>query len=87
MKRFGWIVALIAATTDTVALASTCPAFVWLGEDAKARDTFFFRLSGTCESIEIDAIEVAPVDRRNEEERTWRISVDRFTKRSKPSKP
>jgi len=62
MKRFVCFVFVIAVCGISVAVASTCPAFVWLGGDAKTRDTFFFGASGTCESIEIDSIQIGPVD-------------------------
>jgi len=66
MKRTVWIGALVVAVAvaNGVAVASTCPAFVWLGLGSKDRDTFFFGASGTCEEIDIFAIRVGPLDER-----------------------
>jgi len=61
VKRVVWIVSLIAVSGISAAFASTCPAHVWLGKQAKTRDTFFFGASGTCEPIEIFSIQVGPV--------------------------
>jgi len=65
MKRIVWIAALVVAVANDAAVASTCPAFVWLGEGSKDRDTFFFGASGTCEAIDIFAIRVGPLDKRD----------------------
>ena len=61
MKRFAWIVSLIAVSGIGVAFASTCPAHVWLGKETQTRDSFFFGASGTCEPIEVFSIQVGTV--------------------------
>jgi hypothetical protein len=64
MKRTVWIAAVVVAVANGAAVASTCPAFMWLGTGSKERDTFFFGASGTCEAIDVFSISVGPLDER-----------------------
>jgi hypothetical protein len=65
MKRIVWIAAFVIVVASGAAVASTCPAFVWLGSGSKDKDTFFFGVSGTCEAIDIFAISVGALDERD----------------------